>query len=213
MGTFGTPFNQCGSTESQEFHITDEPAIAIVLRFRDMVTEVGETIAEHRKIFRQFGHVWWGWWYRQSEYVPRNVLEGMFAKTNSPSVQVLLFDSGSLDVYATRASRVVVAPSIVGINSPEYHATPEYYLRGRYPAWFRFGVDIMAVDVSSLRIIGKPTSGPNFDRIPEVTTQAENVSLSVLRDDRPTFWLSREIEQTRRMTLSRENETENSRSR
>lgn len=159
-----------------------------------MVTEAGETIAEHRKIFRQFGHVWWGWWYRQSEYVPKNVLESLFAKTNSPSVQILLLDSGNLQVFGTRASRVVVAPSIVGINSPEYHATPEYYLRGRYPAWFHFSCDITPMEVSSLWITGRPTLGAEFDQIPGVIAQSESVPLSALRDDRPTFWLARELE-------------------
>jgi hypothetical protein len=158
-----------------------------------MVTEAGETIAEHRKIIRQFGHVWWGWWYRQSEYVPKNVLESLFVNTNTPSVQILLLDSGNLQVFGTRASRVVVAPSIVGINSPEFHATPEYYLRGRYPAWFNFSCDITPIDVTSLSITGKPTLGAEFDRIPEVIAEPESVTLPALRDDRPTFWLAREI--------------------
>src|SRR6266404_6138785 len=42
----------------------------VILRFRDLVTDQGETIKEHTRLLKQFGEVWWGWWARQTEKTP-----------------------------------------------------------------------------------------------------------------------------------------------
>ena len=36
----------------------------VVLRFRDLVTEPGGTIDEHRRLIAAHGSAWWGWWMR-----------------------------------------------------------------------------------------------------------------------------------------------------
>src|ERR1041385_5041989 len=107
----------------------------LLLRFRDLVTEPGGNIAEHRRIIRQRGYAWWGWWARQREKVPRTVFEQLFPSGDAER-DVLLFDSGMMRMYRTTVGKVVVAPSHLGVNSPDFEATPEYYVRGRYPAWF-----------------------------------------------------------------------------
>ena len=184
----GVDHTQVGGSMSDRF------SLAIILRFRDLVTEVGETIAEHRRIVRQDGHVWWGWWYRQSEHVPRQVLRELSSANTARGLQVILFHSGTFEAYSTRADRIVVAPSVVGVNSPEYHATPEYYLRGRYPAWFRFCCDISRIEIETLEVVERPTLGADHDAVPADVNLSQTMSLRSLRDERPTLWLCREIE-------------------
>lgn len=164
--------------------------IAIILRFRDLVTESGGTVAEHRRIIRLRGYVWWGWWYRQAEHIPKGVLRELFPSESAVRMPILLFDSGALEIYCSYVTKIAAAPSIVGINSPEFEATPEYYVRGRYPLWFRLEGDITRLALSSVRILQRPTQGPAFDRLPVNRAPGEELSLEALRDDRPTLWLS-----------------------
>ena len=88
----------------------------------------------------------------------------------------------------------IVKPLIESEKITEYQATPEYYLRGRYPAWFRLDEDIAPCAVATLRILGRPTNGANFDTVPDVGDSGEDVSLSDLCDERPTLWLARRVD-------------------
>ena len=170
--------------------MSPENSVALVLRFRDLVTEPGGTISEHRNIIRHRGHVWWGWWRRQAEHIPKGVLAGLFNESVQ-RVPIVLFDASGLGLYVSDASEVVVAPSIVGISSPEFDATPEYYVRGRYPLWFRLEGDITPIKAKSLYIIGRPTDAPDLDKVPDTTAAGDETPLETLRDDRPTLWLCR----------------------
>ena len=151
-----------------------------MLRFRDLVTEPSGTIAEHRRIIHHRGFAWWGWWSRQWEIVPRSVLSELFPNGTDPA-RVLLFDSGTMRVYESVATKVVVAPTNLGVQSPDLEATPDYYARGRYPAWFRLVEEISQVEISELNVLERPTV--------EAEGAAGSVSLDALRDDRPTLWV------------------------
>ena len=35
---------------------------SLILRFRDLATDPGETFLAHRHIVEEAGHVFWGWW-------------------------------------------------------------------------------------------------------------------------------------------------------
>ena len=39
----------------------------IILRFRDLVTETGETILAHDSIIKEKQAVWWAWWNKGNE--------------------------------------------------------------------------------------------------------------------------------------------------
>lgn len=163
--------------------------VAIVLRFRDLVTEQGGTISEHGKILRNRGYVWWGWWRRQSELVPRNVLADLFPDEEGVEIPIVLFDSGALELSISHSSRVVMAPG-TGIRTPEADATPEYAARAPYPLWFRLERDISAMDTKSIRIVARPTLSAADDRLPRDPSAGEDVGMADLRDDRPTLWLA-----------------------
>ena len=164
--------------------------IGIVLRYRDLVTEMGGTIGEHRRVMRRRGFVWWGWWRRQAEHVPRQVLAKLFGSQMSGPVPVMLFDSGALEVYLSCAAQAVVAPSLVGMQTPQLDATPDYYVRGRYAVWYRLERDATAIDLSAISIVGRPTANAESDYVPHDSSGAELLTLEQLRDDRPTMWLA-----------------------
>jgi len=111
----------------------------LILRFRDLVTDPGGTIAEHRALIRSQGATWWGWMKRPSEGVPRE----FFCRINrlidaEGCTEVFLFDSGNDTMYLSSLIGLAVAPDNTKLGSPEPERTPEYYNRGRYEAWFCF---------------------------------------------------------------------------
>jgi hypothetical protein len=163
------------------------PNYALMLRFRDLVTEPGGNIAEHRKIIKQKGYAWWGWWARQREQVPRKMLEQLFP-SETACTPIILFDSGMMRLYRTASHQAVVAPSHLGVNSPDFEATPEYYVRGRYPAWIRLDEDIRPMEGSSAKIIARPTLEANPELLsPELPSAS--IDLTQLRDEGPTLWI------------------------
>jgi hypothetical protein len=159
----------------------------LLLRFRDLVTEPGGNIAEHRRIIRQRGYAWWGWWARQREKVPRMVFEQLFPSGDAVR-DVLLFDSGMMRMYRTTVGKVVVAPSHLGVNSPDFEATPEYYVRGRYPAWFRLENDIASIEASSAQVVARPTLDAAFTSL-AAEMVGESMDFEALRDDGATLWV------------------------
>lgn len=161
---------------------------ALLLRFRDLVTEPGGNISEHRRIMRLRGYVWWGWWARQrEEKAPLSVFEYFFRADRTPA-NVILFDRGFLRLYRTTASKVIVAPTSFGVNSPEFEATPEYYVRGRYPAWFRLQGDITPIEGTSVTVVARPTIDENFTKF-DPDAPGEVVPLETLQDEKPTLWV------------------------
>jgi hypothetical protein len=152
-----------------------------------LVTEPGGNIAEHRRIMRHHGYVWWGWWARQREKIPRGVFEQLFP-SEAVMTEIVLFDSGMMRMYRTGARKAVVAPSHQGVNSPDFQATPEYYVRGRYPAWFRFEEDIVPIDALSANVIARPTLDPGFTSLGSGVS-GQSLDLNALRDDGPTLWV------------------------
>lgn len=91
-------------------------------------------------------------------------------------------------MYRTTVAKVVVAPSHLGVNSPDYEATPEYYVRGRYPAWFRLENDIMLIETSTVLVVARPTLDTEFISL-TADMSGESMDLEALRDDGATLWV------------------------
>lgn len=122
----------------------------IILRFRDLVTEEGGTVAEHTALLRQFGEVWWGWWMRPYESVPRLLFTQLAeAVEKEGPVKGYLFDSGTSRLYSASLAGVSVAPPGDRVSTPDPRKTPSYYHRGTYPAWFLLN-SISEVDFSTV---------------------------------------------------------------
>jgi hypothetical protein len=125
----------------------------IMLRFRDLVTEPGGTIIEHRSLIRSHGEVWWGWWKREYEVVPRHIFAEMSNEIDKKgTVKGYVFDVSNGKIYSCNIAKVKVSPTKSGMSSPEPERSPEYYQRGRYTAWIMLK-SIEDEDINSLNLM------------------------------------------------------------
>ena len=108
----------------------------LALRFRDLS---GPTISEHRQLISQGGHVWWGWWSKPGEQVPRQLFARFLDKiAEDGEVTWFLADSGERRLYRATVTAINSSPSSQRVASPEGEHTPAYYGGQEYLAWFRF---------------------------------------------------------------------------
>ena len=168
----------------------------VILRFRDLVTEPGGTIAEHRSILRSFGEVWWGWMMRPQEHVPRvDFCELRREIEKAGFIDLFLFDTGSKEhdaLYRCELNGIAIAPKGTRIGSPEPEKTPEYYNRGRYPGWFRVkSIKEETFGNLSLRFHSFPTNFRDKALLDEIVDEPVQ-SLESLRHHDVTLWIVRE---------------------
>lgn len=120
----------------------------MVLRFRDLIAD---TIPEHVDIIEDRDYVWWGWWNKPNEYIPRRTWAN-FRETieTQGELKVLLADSGSQQIYEATLVEICASETERPIATPAPDATPIYYHAREYKAWFRF-TSINEIDANDIR--------------------------------------------------------------
>ena len=111
----------------------------VVLRFRDLVGEIGDTIDEHRKLIRKFDYVWWGWWKKPEERVPDSALsdfQNVIRKNGH--IWIFLVDSGTMRLYKSKLIRLYFTNDENALECSEIDKVPEYYALKKCFAWFCF---------------------------------------------------------------------------
>jgi hypothetical protein len=111
----------------------------VVLRFRDLNIEIGDTIKEHRKLIEDFQYVWWGWWKKPEERVPYSILRYFQdAIENDGHIWIFLVDSGTRRLYKAK----LISINYVNDENPqkcsEIDKVPEYYSSKKCFIWFCF---------------------------------------------------------------------------
>lgn len=108
-----------------------------ILRFRDLVTDDGGTIARHKEIIDSKGYVWWGWWKKaQQEKTPDEFsLLGSSAKESG--LVVYLLDSGQKKLYKANCDEIISSTKTPSTPPENAEFTPEYYKTKELFAWFR----------------------------------------------------------------------------
>jgi hypothetical protein len=111
----------------------------IILRFRDLVTDRGQTVAQHISIINNSntGYVWWGWWRKRDETVPDDVFRDLAKRAKAGGFCAYLIDSGQDLLYKIICTDIKWDPNLIEIESPEAAKTPEYYNQRAYLAWFK----------------------------------------------------------------------------
>jgi 3',5'-cyclic AMP phosphodiesterase CpdA len=122
----------------------------IILRFRDLVTARGQTIARHRVISDEYGYVWWGWWHKGGETIPDEAFRELATIASARGLTVYLVDSGQELLYRAVCTDIRWDNLHREIESPEVDKTPEYYNAQRYLAWFQLRNPIEEVDPPSV---------------------------------------------------------------
>lgn len=108
----------------------------MVLRFRDLVAD---TITEHRNYIKKYGYVWWGWWNKPEERIPRNEFSHFQDSiAESGFLWVFLADSGTLRLYKAKLMELYVSDGEEPIECKDIEKVPEYYFMAKYKVWFRF---------------------------------------------------------------------------
>lgn len=106
----------------------------MVLRFRDFGFA---TIEEHISIIGEFGYVWWGWWGKPDESIPRDTFAQYKQQIEKETVKaIFLIDSGNTLLYKAELSDISEA-DITERASPEQEKTPAYYSGSKHKAWFK----------------------------------------------------------------------------
>jgi len=108
----------------------------LVLRFRDLATEPGETIERHHAICGADGKVWWGWWHKAREHVPTRAFEAINTHAEQGGLEIYLLNAHEQEVYRARLSQVRWQSDLSTFLTPETALTPDYYRGRRCKAWF-----------------------------------------------------------------------------
>ena len=109
----------------------------IILRFRDLVTELGDTIRQHEALSKKQGHVWWGWWHKGGERVPPDAFGALKEKATAGALKIFLMDTGQLRLYRAACLDIAWGEHSEEIPSPDLAASPAYYNKRSYLAWFK----------------------------------------------------------------------------
>ena len=103
----------------------------LVLRFRDLSVEPGQTIVQHRRAIAAHDQCWWGWWARRQEINPKQMLSML----EYPR-EIALYDTDQARIYSAECLEARGYESEVLSPRPDW--TPTYYNNRRLRAWFRF---------------------------------------------------------------------------
>lgn len=111
---------------------------AIVLRFRDK-GDVKSTIESHQKIIDEKKSVWWGWWAKDYENIPKEYFEDFKNKLKSGKkrARVFLLHTKEKLIYEAICEEIQYGENCA-IPSPNEEMTPQYYNQAEVKAWFRF---------------------------------------------------------------------------
>jgi hypothetical protein len=107
----------------------------IILLFRDLVTQPGESIAFHSELILEHGFCWWGWWKKPIEDVPVDLFLRMADQPREFSVR--LFDTGHHKLFNATYSAIEVAGSDSMMRSPDISKTPTYYQHLKCAVWLK----------------------------------------------------------------------------
>jgi predicted MPP superfamily phosphohydrolase len=110
----------------------------IILRFRDLGLEQGQTISLHQEIIREKGTAWWGWWNKDGEQVPHHAFKQLQLIIQKNPIELYLFDSGGMQIYKAVCSKIHFENTGEKTSTPDASQTPDYYKKVSFKAWFRF---------------------------------------------------------------------------
>lgn len=170
--------------------MTNEPTL--VLRFRDLSTQLGGTIRQHCEMIERHGCVWWGWWKSAHERsLPRETVNSI----HRPG-PIYLLHSGMptdpLTLYRATMAETRTSPTALDLPSPDIALTPSYYTEKRCPLWLRLTElsQQPEQEIDKITVVDLPT-------LPESRSQERwdmrgktYSSTSALRRTDVTLWLA-----------------------
>jgi len=167
----------------------------LILRFRDLSTSSGETIAFHQQVITDKNSVWWGWWHKEGETIPDEAFRKIAQAASAlGGLDVFLFHSDQQQFFEAHCVKLfwdIEHQRTHPREQPEL--VPEYYEGRPCLAWFRF---------TSIRPHSEPPlKDLSYVEIPELFTGGEPgyqlfdgkviASTEELRQQNRTIWFVR----------------------
>lgn len=116
----------------------------IVLRFRNL--GIPNTVEAHLDKITEYKKVWWGWWNKEDEYIPRDVLAELNIEIASNGfAEIFLIDSGNKILYTAKLIEINESKTEETIQTPNEKLTPDYYSKNPHKIWFCF-TEIKKID-------------------------------------------------------------------
>lgn len=112
----------------------------MILRFRDLSTNVGDTIKLHQAkiVDSKYKYAWWGWWSKTGETIPGETFQALMSVIDKKGyLDIFLFDNGTKTLYPAKISEIRWDSRFHEIDSPCWDATPPYYEGRKLKAWFK----------------------------------------------------------------------------
>lgn len=136
-----------------------------ILRYSDAEREGTsyDTVSAHRKLISEHGATWWGWWKKNHEPFPRDLLEYIAEFGRTQSIRVGLINRKEKECFYVATCDNCLFSNGAPLPSPDSNLTPPYYSGDEFPAWFSL---THIEDMSRARFIaefgGVPTSDPTM---------------------------------------------------
>ena len=108
----------------------------LVLRFRDLATDPGETIERHHDICAREGRVWWGWWHKAREHVPVSAFEHINERARGDGLEIYLLNAHEQQVHRARLVKIHWKDDLEPFTTSYPWFTPGYYRGRRCKVWF-----------------------------------------------------------------------------
>ena len=110
----------------------------MILRFRDLSKNVGETIQLHQAKIVEHQYAWWGWWNKAGETIPSETFQALMSIIDrNGRLDVFLFDTGTATLYPAKINEIHWHRRFQEIDSPYGDATPDYYEGRKLKAWYK----------------------------------------------------------------------------
>jgi 3',5'-cyclic AMP phosphodiesterase CpdA len=146
--------------------------LSLLLRFRDYDAP---TFSRHMAVIKRRGYVWWGWWKRVDEPFQGDALAEAIQRC---PMDIGIYSRVDGQYYSARCEGIRFAQSQTPQLSPEPIATPAYYRKKAFPAWFKLAsLTRLTEEQFAKKFVGVP-SGTNTLHLVEKTQ-----GKSFLRED------------------------------
>ncbi len=112
----------------------------IILRFRDLSTNPGDTIKHHRTKIKDHSYTWWGWWCKAGETVPGETFRNLTTIIDRQGpLDIFLLDTGTQTLYPAKLAQIHWDPNYKDVEPPDtdWQATPEYYKGRQVKTWYK----------------------------------------------------------------------------
>lgn len=169
----------------------------MILRFRDLATNAGETIDYHKEKI-EGGHAWWGWWNKAGERIPEQTFRDLLAQEESNGLSVRLFDSGQSLIYPATIEDIHWHTKFERQGTPEPEHTPDYYEGRELLAWFKLTsigdpipADAINDELSSWSYVPINDFFETNRSVFQMFTDKKVSSLEELRHQERTIWFVR----------------------